>query len=156
MRDNFEPTVRFILEEEGGYVVDHAGATKMGLTIGLMRALKLDLNHDGAVDEKDVALVDADLVRKVFRAQFWDPIGGDALISGLDLLASDFGYNAGPQAALTLLKSGRAIEGYALRRMQYYWTLVTRHPEKYNPYFKGWIGRSIRAWQHAEELGQHA
>lgn len=153
MKDNFESTVRFILEEEGGYVVDNAGATKMGLTIGLMKRLMLDLNHDGVVDEKDVALVSADVVHRVFREQFWMPLGGDGLTVGLDLMACDFAYNAGPQAARALLATGRGLETYALGRMQYYWDLVTRHPEKYSPYFKGWIGRSLRAWQKGAELG---
>ena len=151
MDKNFEPIMQFILKEEGGYVVDHAGATKMGLTIGLMKALKIDLNHDGVVDEKDVKLVDGDLVRKVFREQFWNSIGADVLPSGLDLLAADFGYNAGPQRAKSLLiYTDLAV--YTLRRQMYYWTLREGNPAKYGKYFDGWIGRSLRAWQRAVEL----
>ncbi len=151
MKENFESTVRFILKEEGGYVTDHAGATKMGLTVGLMKALKLDLNHDGAVDGKDVTLVDEELVRKVFLEQFWNPVGGDDLPPGMDLMAADFAYNAGPKAARGLLAHGD-VRDYTLGRIRYYWQLRCKNPGKYRDDFDGWIGRSIRAWQKAVEM----
>lgn len=151
MKENFEPTTQFILTEEGGFTVDHAGETKMGLTIGLMRALKLDLDHDGDVDRDDVRLVNAGLVEKVFRENFWGPIGGDNLPAGIDLIAADFAYNAGPQAAKTLLIYGD-IAVYTLRRQMYYWRLRCKNPAKYRPFFDGWIGRTLRAWQKAIEL----
>jgi lysozyme family protein len=151
MKDNFEATVRFILNEEGGYVVDHAGATKMGLTIGLMKALKLDLDHDGDVDADDVKLVDAELARKVFREYFWTPLGGDGLPPGLDLIACDFAYNAGPQKAKNLLVN-KDIAVYTLRRQLYYRKLREENPAKYAKYFDGWISRTLRAWLKALEL----
>jgi lysozyme family protein len=151
MKDNFEPTIEFILKEEGGYVTDHAGATKMGLTIGLMKALKLDLDHDGDVDAADVKLVDQALVLKIFREQFWNQIGADSLPPGIDLVACDFGYNAGPKAAKSLLIY-EDIAVYTLRRQMYYWSLRCKNPAKYKDDFDGWIGRSLRAWQRAAEL----
>jgi lysozyme family protein len=154
MKDNFEETIRFILKEEGGYVEDHAGATKMGVTIGLMKALGLDLDHDGDVDARDVRLVDPDVVRRVFRAQFWDPVGGDDLPAGMDLLVSDFGYNAGPKRASSLFASQDARDpaAYTLKRQLYYWSLREGNPKKFGKYFDGWIGRSLRAWQRAKEF----
>ncbi len=151
MKENFEPTVRFILKEEGGYVTDHAGATNMGLTVGLMRALNLDLDQDGDVDEKDVRLVDADLVRSVIRTRFWEPLGGDALPAGIDLVACDFAYNAGPGAAKRLLPQADPAV-LTLDRQLHYWKLREANPAKYAKYFDGWIGRSLRAWQKAREL----
>jgi lysozyme family protein len=146
MKDNFEPILQGILKEEGGYVVDHAGATQMGLTLKLMKKLNLDLDKDGDVDEADVKLVDANVVRKVFREIFWDPIDGDNIPSGLDLLCADFAFNAGPQRAKTLLVY-QDLAVYTLRRQMWYWTLRVNNPAKYRPYFDGWIGRSLRVWQ---------
>ncbi|MDR2018550.1 MAG: hypothetical protein LBQ00_06745 [Syntrophobacterales bacterium] len=151
MKENFESTVQFIIKEEGGQTVDHAGATNMGITIGLMRSLKLDLNHDGVIDEKDVALVDQTVVSKVIREQFWNLVGGDNLPTGIDLITCDFAYNAGPAAAKAIL-SATDPASYTLRRQMFYWDLRCKNPQKYGPYFAGWIGRTIRAWQKAEEL----
>lgn len=151
MKENFEATIEFILKEEGGNVVDHAGATKMGLTVGLMKALKLDLDHDGDVDADDVRLVDDSLVRKVFREQFWNQMEGDGLAPGIDLIACDFAYNAGPKAAKALLVY-KDIAICTLRRQMYYWALRSKNPGKYKDDFDGWIGRSLRAWQKAAEL----
>jgi lysozyme family protein len=151
MEKNFEPTLKFILREEGGYTVDHAGATQMGLTIGLMQKLGLDLDHDGDVDEADVKLVDADLVRRVFREQFWGPVGADILASGLDMVAADFCYNAGPQRAKCLLVH-QDIRDYTLRRMQYYQALAEKNPQKYGKYLKGWLLRALKAWQAGVDL----
>ena len=153
MKKNFEATLEFIMKEEGGYTVDHAGATNMGLTVGLMKALNLDLNHDGVVNGKDVVLVDRGVVAEVFRTRFWDPMNGDGLPSGLDLTATDFSYNAGPKAAKALLgTNGTDIALYTLGRQLYYWQLRTKNPGKYGIYFDGWIGRSLRAWQKAVDL----
>ena len=151
MKENFGPTIEFILKEEGGYVVDHAGATKMGLTIGLMKALKLDLDQDGDVDEADMRLVDRTVVMKVFGDQFWNPMEADSLPAGIDLVACDFAYNAGPKAARAIL-SCRDIAVYTLKRQLYYWSLRCKNPRKYKDDFDGWIGRSLRAWQRASEL----
>jgi lysozyme family protein len=151
MKENLEPTIRFILAAEGGYTVDTGGATQMGLTIGLMKALKLDLNHDGMVDDKDVKLVDAALVHKVFLEQFWNPIGGDDLPSGIDLVAADFAYNAGPTAAKTLLMYP-TVESYTVQRMMFYKRLVIRNPAKYRDFEKGWYRRALDACQAAINL----
>ncbi len=157
MEKNFEATLQFILKEEGGFARDHAGATQMGITIGLMKALKLDLDGDGSVTETDVRLVDADMVRNVFRQQFWNMVGADTLPTGLDLIASDFAFNAGPVAAKRML-AYREIAIYTIARMHHYYNLAfVTNPARYRRYYEGWMNRSLRAYQRATELirGNH-
>lgn len=152
MKENFEATLKFILEAEGGYTVDHAGATQMGLTIGLMKALKLDLDGDGDVDADDVKLVTADTVRQVFRKEFWNRVKADALPAGLDLQAADFAYNAGPRAATTIMYGSPNLVFYRERRIAFYEALCTRNPKKYLKFRDGWLTRAMDAYEAAVKL----
>jgi lysozyme family protein len=149
MKENFEPTLTFILKAEGGYTVDHAGATQMGVTIRLIRALKLDLDHDGDTDNDDVKLVDADVVRRVFRKEFWDRIGADKLPPGIDLQAADFAYNAGPLAATKILYNNCDPILYRERRIAFYERLCVRDSKKYGKYLRGWTNRAMAAYEAA-------
>jgi lysozyme family protein len=152
MKENFEPTLTFILKAEGGYTVDHAGATQMGVTIGLMRALKLDLNYDGNIDEHDVKLVNADVVRDVFKKEYWRRVKADSLPAGVDLQAADFAYNAGPMAATTILYGSVDPVLYRERRIAFYERLCKRNPSKYSKYLRGWINRAMAAYDAAVKL----
>jgi lysozyme family protein len=153
MKQNLEASFLFTLKAEGGYCVDHAGATKCGVTIGMMKVLKMDLDHDGDIDDADVRLVDADIARKVFRKEFWDRIGADNLPAGIDLQAADFAYNAGPMAATTMLRGNTPdLATYRQRRIAFYEGLCMRNPDKYEKYRKGWLSRAEQAYREAMKL----
>ena len=71
-------TVRDIAEEivarEGGFVNDPddpGGATNFGVTIGTMRRLGLDLNHDGQVTVADVRALSRDQAVDIFIEHYW-------------------------------------------------------------------------------------
>ena len=150
--ENFEPTLKFILNAEGGYTVDHAGPTQMGLTLRLMKALRLDLDHDGDVDGADVRLVTVDVVRQAFKKEFWDRVGADKLPAGIDLQAADFAYNAGPMAASQMLYNPLDPILIRERRIAFYESLCKRNPAKYAKYRHGWINRAMGAYEAAMRL----
>ena len=59
---NVQDMAREIVAREGGFVDDPddpGGATNFGVTIGTMRRLGIDLNHDGHVDSRDVRALTA-------------------------------------------------------------------------------------------------
>ncbi|OGG46182.1 MAG: hypothetical protein A3F84_10390 [Candidatus Handelsmanbacteria bacterium RIFCSPLOWO2_12_FULL_64_10] len=84
--DHFERAFQRTLRNEGGWsdhAADKGGATMLGISLRFLRTLKDadrdgwldgDLNLDGAVDEKDVRLVDEERVKRIARAYFWDPL----------------------------------------------------------------------------------
>ncbi len=102
-------SVRQIAEEivtrEGGYVNDRAdpgGATNHGVTIGTLRALKRDINHDGRVDEADVkGLTRAEAVDIYIRHYFNRP-GIAALPAEVQPAVFDMYVNAGANAVKVL------------------------------------------------------
>ena len=152
MKENFEPTLRFILKAEGGRGNDTGGPTNHGLTLKLMKALRLDLDHDGDVDEADLILVDASVVEAAFRKEFWSRVGADNFPAGLDLQAADFAYNAGPLAAANIMYGNPDLVLYRERRIAFYDRLCTRNPAKYEKYRHGWTNRAMAAYEAAVKL----
>lgn len=99
MKDNFATCLRLTLAYEGGYVnnpKDPGGATNHGVTIGTLRRLGIDVDGDGDSDVTDLkALRPADL-EHVYRTFYWNPVQGDLLPPGIDLVAFDAGVMCGP------------------------------------------------------------
>lgn len=63
-----------IVCREGGFVDDPddpGGATNFGVTIGTMKALKLDINLDGRVDVKDVKLLTVEQAVEIFKKNYF-------------------------------------------------------------------------------------
>ncbi|WP_102222793.1 holin-associated N-acetylmuramidase [Acidimangrovimonas sediminis] len=63
-----------IVAREGGYVNDPddlGGATNWGVTLGTMRRLGLDLDHDGDVDTRDVQLLTQRQAVEIFIEHYY-------------------------------------------------------------------------------------
>jgi len=97
----FDTALKFLLEQEGGYVNDphdRGGMTNLGVTA----ATWARWSHKPATEPIMRALTPAD-VAPLYRVQYWMPVAGDSLPAGVGLSVFDFAVNAGvPIAARAL------------------------------------------------------
>lgn len=112
------PNVRQIATEivarEGGFVNDPAdpgGATNHGVTIGTLRALAHDVNHDGRIDVADVRALTTDDAVEIFLSQYFDRPGLSRLPDALQPSVFDMYVNAGAMAVKLLQRVLKAC-GY--------------------------------------------
>lgn len=99
---NFAACIPVILAAEGGFVDDPrdpGGATNHGITQRTLAAWR-----QAPVTTQQVRALDATEAAAIYRAQYWAPLGCDALPRGVDLMVFDFGVNAGPARSLRLLQ----------------------------------------------------
>jgi lysozyme family protein len=98
----FTDALAVVLREEGGFVHDArdpGGATNLGVTARTWA----QWSGAPATDATMRALTPAK-VAPLYKAWFWDKIGGDVLPIGLALAAFDFAVNAGPGTAMATLQ----------------------------------------------------
>jgi len=158
MKENYEPTLAFIMEHEGSKATnikgDRGGLTAAyGLTLKTMQTLHLDLDHDGDVDANDVKLVTKEVIDAAFRRYFWDAIGGDNLPAGIDLIAADVAWNSGTAKWRQFLKEGYDddIDALVGRRIQFYRYQARNFPGQ-DKFLKGWLNRAEESRVAAKEL----
>lgn len=102
---NFDACLAVVLKHEGGYVdhpKDPGGATNLGVTIGTLRAWR-----GRAVTKAEVRALTVADVKPIYRQNYWNAVGADALLRGVDLAVFDPAVNSGP---------GRAKQWYATAR----------------------------------------
>ncbi len=101
-KGNFPACLADVLVHEGGYVdhpKDPGGATNLGITIGTLTGW---LGRQAT--KAEVKALTKTTVAPIYRANYWDKIGGDDLPSGLDAAVFDFAVNSGPGRAAKLLQ----------------------------------------------------
>jgi lysozyme family protein len=107
MKENFEYALSLTLAHEGGWSdhpKDPGGATNMGVTIGTLKRLGIDVDGDGDSDIADLRKLRPVDVEKVYRAFYWAAVKADLLPSGVDLAVFDFAVNSGPAQAAKMLQ----------------------------------------------------
>ena len=112
-RDNFTACMAEIFAHEGGYVdhpKDPGGATKMGITIGTLRDWR-----GGPVTRDDVRSLTKREAETIYRARYWNPVRGDDLRQGVDLVALDPAVNSGVRRGVQWLQ--RAVGATADGKM---------------------------------------
>ena len=89
MNNTWPLAAGFVRKWEGGYVDDPAdpgGVTKYGVSLRWLRAIGLDVDHDGDVDADDVRALTPELALDLFRQRFWNGLYLDE-VPGLPAVA---------------------------------------------------------------------
>lgn len=111
MERNLNTSITLVFGHEGGYVnhpKDPGGPTKYGITQRTLKAWR-----GKPVSIADVKALTLDEASRILKAQYWGPVRGDALPSGLDHAMFDFAVNSGPAQAAKILQRilGVAADG---------------------------------------------
>ena len=93
----------------------------------------------------DVAGLDKEGARRIYKERYWDAVDGDSLSAkdpGLAAAVADTAVLAGPGKAKALLSaSGGDPRKFMELRGQFLNGLVASNPQKYGKYAKAWAGR---------------
>ena len=100
---NFRRCMDIVLAYEGDYSEDPgdpAGATQFGIKIAALR----DWRHDDGLTAEDVKKLGRDEACEIYRTRYWNVLRCDDLPLGVDLVAFDFGVNAGTGRSAKMLQ----------------------------------------------------
>lgn len=100
--DRFADCLAFVLKAEGGFSndpMDSGGATNLGIT---SETLAEYLGRPVTV--ADVRGLTAETAAAIYRARYWQPVHGDSLPAGVDLMAIDSAVNMGVRTAARMLQ----------------------------------------------------
>lgn len=99
----FESAVETVLRHEGAYSEDHAGPTRWGVILAVLREEDpawADRDGDGDVDGDDVRALSRDDAAAIYRRQWWDRYGYGAFASqAVAAKLLDLAVNLGPAQA---------------------------------------------------------
>ncbi|MES2783009.1 MAG: glycoside hydrolase family 108 protein [Pseudomonadota bacterium] len=167
MQSNFEKSLAYVLEHEGGYVNhprDPGGATNKGVTQAVYDAYRKTRGRG----QQPVKFISEAEVRAIYKFQYWDRVHGDLLPLGVDYAVFDFAVNSGVgraskylQAVLGVSQDGqigaltlaaianaaRTINALCDRRMGFLRNLRT-----FLTFGKGWTRRVQGVRAHALEM----
>jgi lysozyme family protein len=102
MKDNWDACFAMVLKHEGGYVnhpSDPGGMTNLGVT---KRVWEEFVGH--TVDEAAMRALTPDMVKPLYKKNYWDKIKGDQLPAGIDYAAYDLAVNSGTGRAAKYLQ----------------------------------------------------
>lgn len=139
MRNNFDPSLKFTLSFEGGYVnhpKDPGGHTNRGVTLDTLRRFRPNATV------ADLKAISDDMVAHIYRVGYWKPMHCDTLAAGVDGAAFDYAVNSGPGAARKSLMNclggpaHETVKKLCARRLSIYRTF-----KHWKTFGKGWTRR---------------
>lgn len=134
MTDNFPKAVAFVLDHEGGYSRgsdghDPGGETNFGISKRAYPAI-------------DIAALTKEDAIKIYRLEYWNKLGCDALPWPMDMILFDTGVNCGPSRALLWSKTFVTPTDYLFRRLHHY-----VDQKGMAIYMRGWICRVLDLYE---------
>jgi lysozyme family protein len=100
--ENWEKAFQLVLKHEGGFVnhpKDPGGMTNLGVTKKVWEEF---IGRE--VDEREMRALTPDVVKPLYKKNYWDKIKGDQLPSGVDYAAYDLAVNSGTGRAAKYLQ----------------------------------------------------
>lgn len=107
--------IRFTRKAEGGFGAnpdDPGNWTGGAIGSGVCKGTKFGISAAAYPGTDIAALTEAD-ASAIYRRDYWHPVHGDELPAGVDLMAFDFGVNAGPGRSVRLMQEavGVTVDG---------------------------------------------
>jgi len=145
LRGSFDAALAFTFQSEGGYSNsprDPGGETNYGISdmADGVRDGKTDLDGDG-VPEVLISLMTKAQAAAKYRREYWQAVGADDLKTPLDIAAFDTAVNCGVPRTRRWLRICLDWRGLIEKRRAHYGLLVRLRPDKYGPFFRGWMNR---------------
>lgn len=108
MKDNFDACFAMIIKHEGGYVnhpKDPGGMTNLGVTWRVWQ------EYTGKpATETIMRSLTKEMVKPLYKKNYWDKVRGDELPSGVDYCVFDIAINSGPNRAVKLLQRALGVK----------------------------------------------
>lgn len=75
--NHFDKVIKYVIENEGGYVVDHAGSTNYGITLHTLQSYakefkKGDKDNDGDIDIYDIQKLTVEDAKEFYKKFWWE------------------------------------------------------------------------------------
>jgi lysozyme family protein len=99
VNSNWPLSFELLMQHEGGFTNnphDNGGATKLGVTIGVLQDWRRRTNPRAVITPQMVRDLKIEEARDIAKFLYWDKVGGDLLPVGLDYAVFDWAYHAGP------------------------------------------------------------
>lgn len=141
--ENYSNCIKFVLRWEGGKVNhprDPGGKTNQGVTQRTYNAYR----RKKSLPEQDVYRMENAERDAIYRKEYWDVAGCDALPCGVDLAVFDIAVNSGPRKAKYFLdraRAGNPAPGVIVARMCDDRLAWLRRLSTWPTFGKGWGNR---------------
>jgi lysozyme family protein len=153
MKQNYNDCLARLLKDEGGYTNnpnDSGGPTNYGITIADYRKY---INKAGTAT--DVRNMTVDQAKAIYKPKYWDALGCDALPSGVDYMAFDYGVLAGiarPSKDLAKFKGKSPLDMVNAIHVERISFLKAISGGKNAVFLNGWLARANRVHAYSLQL----
>jgi lysozyme family protein len=104
---NFKACMGFTLRREGGFTMnpeDRGNWTSGEIGVGILKGTNFGLSA-AAYPYLNLRDLTPEAADAIYRRDYWQPVSGDELPAGLDLMVFDHAVNAGVGASVRLLQA---------------------------------------------------